>query len=71
MASGYGAYKERQAAKKEQTLQRNALEEQKREALQRRKNMIDAQREQLGGTGTGTRGYSTAGIKASIGDKLG
>lgn len=71
LVSGYSANKERKEAKHQQTLQRNALNEQEREAKARRRALVDAQRAQLGGDGSGTRWYSPAGIKANIGDKLG
>lgn len=71
LASGYGSYKENQAAKKQQKQQKRALAEQQKEELERRKGLIDQQREQLIGGTVGTKGYSTAGIKATIGDKLG
>lgn len=72
LVSGYSAYKERQTAKHQQTLQRNAIREQEEEEKKRRRALVDAQRAQLSGDGTGTRWYSSSGISANIsGSKLG
>ena len=65
-ASLFGAHKERKKAKKELRLQQADLARQRAQELESRKNLINQQREQLTATGSGTRGYSTAGIKANV-----
>lgn len=65
-SSLYGAHKERKQAKKELRLQQADLARQRAQELETRKNLINQQREQLTATGSGTRGYSTAGIKANV-----
>jgi hypothetical protein len=59
--------------KQEQRRAKNAAEEQQAQqakqdalALEKRKNLIDAQRMQIGATGRGTRGSSSSGVKATI-----
>lgn len=51
-----------------QKKQERAIEAEKKKALDQRKFQIDKQRMQLGGKGQGTRGVSTSGIKANIGE---
>ena len=65
-----GSHQERKAAKTQRRNQNRAIAAERQRALEERKTLIDQQRENLGATGTGTKGYSSSGIKANI-DKLG
>lgn len=50
--------------------QERAIAEEKAEALEKRRQQIDQQRMQLAGTGQGTRGTSTSGVKAVLGNNV-
>lgn len=58
---------ERKRARSAQAEQERAIAEEKARALETRKQQINQQRAQLGGTGAGTRGTNVQGIKANIG----
>ena len=72
-AAGSTAYSVRQgekankAQKEEARRQQAAIDEENAMALSERKQKINQLRMQMGGTGTGTRGYSSSGIKARVG----
>ena len=76
-AAGSTAYSVRQGEKankeqkREARRQQAAIDEQNAQALSERKQKIDQLRMQMGGTGQGTRGYSSSGIKARIGGGAG
>lgn len=70
IVSVVGEHQKHKAAKTQRRNQQRALEKEKQAALEERKGQIDMQRENLSATGTGTRGFSSSGIKANI-DKLG
>lgn len=70
IVSMVGSHQERKAAKTQRRNQNAAIAAEKQKELEKRKTLIDQQRENLGATGTGTRGFSASGIKANI-DKLG
>jgi len=68
--TGYSMYsgeRQRKLQKAEARKQQKAIDEEKAQALETRKQMIDQQRMQMSGTGQGTRGTSTSGVKANIG----
>lgn len=73
--AGYSMYsgeRQNKLQRKEARKQANAIAEEKAVALEKRKQMIDQQRMQMGATGQGTRGFSSSGIKARVGnDTLG
>ena len=75
-AAGSTAYsihqgeKANKAQKKEARRQQKAIDEQNKIALAERKQKIDQMRMQMAGTGQGTRGTSSSGIKAKIGSGL-
>lgn len=64
--SGINAAQQNRRAKHQAEAQQAEIDKQKAVALEQRKNQIDAQRMQLGGTGRGTRGSSSTGVKARI-----
>lgn len=73
-SAGYSMYQGEKAnkqQKKEAQRQQAAIDEQNAMALSERKQRIDQMRMQMAGTGAGTRGTSSAGIKARIGGGLG
>lgn len=65
-----GEHQKRKAAKTQRRNQQRALEKEKQAALEERKGLIDRQRESMLSDGSGTRGFSSSGVKANI-DKLG
>lgn len=70
VGAGYSAYsgeRQNKLQKKEAQKQANIVAEEKAKALEARKQQIDQQRMQMGATGTGTRGFSGAGVRARIG----
>ena len=76
-AAGSTAYSVRQGEKankeqkKEAQRQQAAIDEQNAQALSERKQKINQMRMQMAGTGQGTRGYSSSGVKARIGGGAG
>lgn len=56
------------SAQREQDKQ---MEEQRAKALEERKAQIDRQRMAMSGRGQGTRGFSTTGVRAVLGDENG
>lgn len=55
------------AQRKELERQQQAIDEQNKQALSERKQKIDQMRMQMAGRGQGTRGTSSAGVRARIG----
>lgn len=69
--SVYSGERQNKLQKKEAKKQQKAIDEQNAIALSERKQKIDQMRMQMAGTGQGTRGTSSSGIKASIGGGMG
>lgn len=69
--SAYSGKKQNKAQKSAINEQNKIIAQEKAEELEKRKRLIDQQRMQLAGTGQGTRGTSTAGVRAILGDTLG
>ena len=71
-AAGSTAYSVRQGEmadkkqKSEAQKQQRAIDEQNAQALSERKQKINQMRMQMAGTGGGTRGFTTSGIKANV-----
>ena len=65
-----GEHQKRKAAKTQRRNQQRALAREKAAALDERKGLIDMQRESMLADGSGTRGFSSSGIKANV-DRLG
>ena len=71
--TGYSIYsgeKQRREQKKAAREQQAAINAEKAQALDARKQMIDQQRMQLAGNGSGTRGVSTQGVRARLGNDV-
>lgn len=72
-AAGSTAYSVRQGEKqnkiqkREARKQQKAIDEENARSLSERKQKIDQMRMQMAGTGEGTRGVSSSGIKANVG----
>lgn len=76
-AAGGTAYSVRQGEKQdklqkeEARKQQAAIDEENARSLSERKQKINQMRMQMGGTGAGTRGFTTSGIRASVGGGAG
>lgn len=73
VGTGYSIHSARQqekAQKRALAEQESAIAKQKEEELKKRKQLIDAQRSQLAGNGSGTKGTNRSGIKAIIGNEV-
>lgn len=69
-AGAYGSHQQSKAAKTQKRNQRRALAKEKMLADQERRTQIDNQRESMLADGSGTKGFSSSGVKANV-DRLG
>lgn len=70
LVSLMGEHQKSKAARTQRRNQQRALAKEKAAALEERKSLIDAQRENMIADGSGTKGFSSAGVKANV-DRLG
>lgn len=68
--SAYGQHQQSKAARTQRRNQNRALAKERASALEERRTLIDQQRENLSADGSGTRGFSSAGVSANV-NKLG